>query len=334
MVHCRKTKAARPIHRQLSGLERCATDMKNTVVNFSPAWLARHRLTNLWDMITHAMGRLAINLSTLEALRLRMVEEVALFGADAVVHLRTQVPLRNVMMELFDDCKALDLPASTDRAEHLQIRLALGKDELLTYHVIDADVEAVLVALKRELSPLMFAFIPANKAQYAEQSVLFGEAVAKAFPSAASDIKEAGNCVAAGLNTAAVFHLMRVVEFGLNALAADLNIRTIGKKKRKPIDLAMWDEVIWKIEENIGKKLHSKAPLSPAPKTGSRNRASQSKRERIKLHYRGILHEFLGFKDVWRNYVMHTHRSFKEEEAIALLARVREFMQRLATKNF
>lgn len=40
---------------------------------------------------------------------------------------------------------------------------------------------------------------------------LFGENVSKNFPSANKDIKEAGNCLALNLNSAAVFHLMRVV---------------------------------------------------------------------------------------------------------------------------
>src|SRR4051794_4802873 len=50
---------------------------------------------------------------------------------------------------------------------------------------------------------------------------IMGAEVKAAFPSAMPDVLEVGNCLAAECNTAAVFHLMRVAEVGLRALASD-----------------------------------------------------------------------------------------------------------------
>jgi hypothetical protein len=48
--------------------------------------------------------------------------------------------------------------------------------------------------------------------------------------------------------------------------------------------------------------------------------------------YRGALGEFEGFKDAYRNNVMHARKSYNEHEALALLNHVRDFMERLAAK--
>ena len=53
---------------------------------------------------------------------------------------------------------------------------------------------------------------------------LFGDDVARAFPSSKGDIDEAGKCLALDRGTACVFHLMRILEIGLQLLAAKLGI--------------------------------------------------------------------------------------------------------------
>ena len=57
------------------------------------------------------------------------------------------------------------------------------------------------------------------------------------FKSAKDDIGAAGNCYAADLHTAAVFHLMRVAEKGMKALARHLGIKKV--TKTKPLTLAL-----------------------------------------------------------------------------------------------
>lgn len=73
-----------------------------------------------------------------------------------------------------------------------------------------------------EVGLIKFIYIPAEKMAFYDQPEAFGTAVAKAFPGADYDIREAGNCFALGLHTAAVMHSMRVLESGLNALGHGL----------------------------------------------------------------------------------------------------------------
>lgn len=66
--------------------------------------------------------------------------------------------------------------------------------------------------------------LTSERARFWETKQLFGSEVWERFPSANSDIEEAGKCLACNRGTATVFHLMRVMEAGLKATAAALEI--------------------------------------------------------------------------------------------------------------
>ena len=55
-----------------------------------------------------------------------------------------------------------------------------------------------------------FLRVDEDRVLYLERDALFGAKVDEAFSSAARDIKEAGNCLAAECTTAAVFHLLTI----------------------------------------------------------------------------------------------------------------------------
>jgi len=63
--------------------------------------------------------------------------------------------------------------------------------------------------------------------------LLFGDDVAKKFPSASVDIEEAGKCLALDRGTATVFHLMRAMEVGLRALAKSLNDHRLDQRQTR-----------------------------------------------------------------------------------------------------
>mgnify|MGYP001585324592 CR=1 FL=1 len=77
--------------------------------------------------------------------------------------------------------------------------------------------------LSDEVESYRFFYVEKDRQQYLANENLFGEQVAKAFPSAEADIQDAGRCLAFNRWTASVFHSMRVLEIGLNALAKELN---------------------------------------------------------------------------------------------------------------
>src|SRR5262249_39536541 len=85
-------------------------------------------------------------------------------------------------------------------------------------------LNAIANSVEAELTQLTCFRISAEDAKYFTDRRLFGEEVATKFVPANQDIEEAGKCLALSRGTATVFHLMRVMEAGLKALAKPLGI--------------------------------------------------------------------------------------------------------------
>ena len=116
-------------------------------------------------------------------------------------------------------------------------------------------------------------------------------------------------------HTAAVFHLMRVAEYGLRALARDRRIRL--PKRVQVIELATWEEIIRELEI-------AETAIQTYPKTLARE--AQYK------FYQGAMMQFRRFKNVFRNPVMHTREGFGPKQAIGIFENVGEFMKILASR--
>ena len=92
-----------------------------------------------------------------------------------------------------------------------------------------------------------FLWVAADRENLTDQDALFGKLVAAEFPSAAKDIMESGNCLAAECPTACVFHLMRASEIGLRALAKDRDM----KFPDKPLELSEWGAILPKLDSIV-----------------------------------------------------------------------------------
>jgi len=78
--------------------------------------------------------------------------------------------------------------------------------------------------IRRDMrTPLLF-HVPSNRRDFYKQKALFGPTVADRFPRAAFDIEQAGNCYAFACPTACAFHLMRVMEIGVQAFGHMLGV--------------------------------------------------------------------------------------------------------------
>jgi hypothetical protein len=233
------------------------------------------------------------------------------FGGDGNIGDGQKQGLLRILQDIKSLCAVVQLPSSEARQVlfHGVLTNSLG----CSHRMLQTEIKGLQSTISKELSERRFAFIPPDKAEYFEQVHLFGPAVWTAFPCAEPDIKAAGNCLAADLNTAAVFHLMRAAEFGLRALARHLRVRI----KNKPIEYAVWGEII----DNIQAKIASKIPK----KKGKRKADAL-------VFYHGALGEFNAFKDVWRNNVMHTRGEYNAHQAVSAYLHVRGFMQRLAER--
>jgi hypothetical protein len=175
-----------------------------------------------------------------------------------------------------------------------------------------------------DLAECKFLRVPKGLHSYVDSDALLGFTVAKAFASARPDLKAAGNCLAADCNTAAVFHMMRAVEWALRALGTHLGFRQLravkksGKRKYVPISHLEWEKIIDQLQVRVDRRIEKMRP-------GKRKQEAQE-------FYYPALQEVRAIRDAWRNHVMHSRAEYSEEDATAILGHVRRLMTTLATK--
>ncbi len=111
------------------------------------------------------------------------------------------------------------------------------------YEAGQSEITHVIEAIHSEMMARQFFHLAPERAKYFNRGKPFGDSVDAAFPSARSDIREGANCIATDRYTAAVFHLMRTVEWGLRALCAEVGLRQVAQKKGRshiPLQWAEW----------------------------------------------------------------------------------------------
>lgn len=271
-------------------------------------------LVSLWDMIEYCLRDLLEALDRAERL-LRARSNIIPLPGERLTTEAGQAALVD-LKPLLDQCEKLSLTASARDLKRISVELAVG--QITSPEGLRARVNGVLNCARDELFAVRFGFIPDSKKDYFNKESLFGKAVAHAFPDAAPDIKEAGNCLAHGLYTAAVFHLMRVMEFGLRGLSTRMKAKAIIKKLKQttiPIELATWEEIICTLETKLA-QLRMKA-------------RSADREKRIEV-CNELLKDFRCVKDLWRNKVVHARESYDAEVAQSAFNHVRSFMQRIA----
>jgi hypothetical protein len=127
------------------------------------------------------------------------------------------------------------------------------------------------------------------------------------FPSTLEDVRGAVDCWALGHSTASVYHSMRILEYGLAALANELG---------KEAGVKNWQNVIDEIESEIrhqGKALHP--GVDKMDRLGFLSEAAK---------------EFVYFKDGWRNFAAHGRATYDAHQARSVLEHVRSFMNALS----
>ncbi|WPP06349.1 hypothetical protein [Methylocella tundrae] len=130
---------------------------------------------------------------------------------------------------------------------------------------------------------------------------LFGPDVSANFPALTEDIAEAGNCLALSRHTAAVFHLMRVMEVGVQRLGDLLHISLPSTKN--------WQNIL----DEVNKAIKALPP-----------------KERLTKQYAESAAHLYNVKLGWRNEVMHPKQTYTEEEAVNVFNACRAFMRDLA----
>lgn len=205
------------------------------------------------------------------------------------------------LLELKRSCVDLDLPVSL-----AIINRAIGTPP----KTLEA-FQIIITAIDAEIQSKLFLFVPPHRAKYHE--IVLQSTITTAFPLASKEIVAAGNCLAAGLYTACVFHSMRAAEIGLRVLGDTLGVSF----PDKPLELAEWQQII----ENAESKIRAMKDLKP-----------RAHREEELNFYSQAASQFIYFKDGFRVRVAHARETYEEAPAIKVFNHTLEFFDTLATR--
>lgn len=228
---------------------------------------------------------------------------------------RQKTKITEAMYDLSRLCSDLEMTATKGRADFLAGRCASRHPEQCHCRVIESELHGLLNAFRNETEEKKFVYLESDKIKFLKRKHLFGKAVTKNFPTAKTEIENAGTCIAVGMTTAAVFHLMRAAEIAVRELARHLDVD--GSKIQGGLDHADCGKLTGEIDKKL-KQLR----LEPRG----------TKRSDDLDFYGDLLGEFNAFKDLWRTPLVHMVKQANESEAMGVLIRVRSFMQRLATR--
>lgn len=269
-----------------------------------------YALVSLLDLLRFAAkdwNQIIRDMDSLSSLVGKVVYDVALGHRDEVTQ-----PLERIVAL----CKKLGLDLSAVYAARLvavvtttpslteHLGGASGGREPLKAEDFVRHVSVLRERIDDELGGREFFALAAERTEYFETPNLFGTEVATAFPATTVDIEEAGKCFALGRYTACVFHLMRVVEHGLHALADYLSV---------PHDFKTWDPIIKKMRTEVD-------DYSASSFKGNLDFIRQT------------LERLTGVQLALRNEIMHAKSFYDEERADDIYRATRTFMQLLSTQ--
>jgi hypothetical protein len=213
------------------------------------------------------------------------------------------------LRQLSDFCRPFFIGIGFDRVLERLDAFDEGISSDPTLARMQSEIENLSGEIVRELKRRWFFYADPDRSHLLTDDP-FGDIVKK-FPSAADDIEQAAYCLAMDLPLASIFHLMRIAEVGLRALAKDR--RVIFKAA---IELQSWEEVIRGLED-------AEVKIQSYPKTPAR--------ERQFTFYHEALMELKRFKNVWRNRIMHTRNDpVDRHQAYSTFTHVKAFMEILA----
>jgi hypothetical protein len=205
------------------------------------------------------------------------------------------------------ECVDMELLATAATLRRIQRKL---DKEKCRYEDIWQDGRELAVRLTDELEGRFFLSLDAREAALYTTPLQEWERVAEAFPGATSDMEEASRCFALGRYTAGVFHLMRVVEAGVQATRRCLSIAEPSKPAERN-----WGFILRNIKEEMVRRKTA----------GWANAEDASFFDEIYVSLDAV-------KNAWRNATMHVENKYTEEEAEHVLSAVRGFMRKLAER--
>lgn len=198
------------------------------------------------------------------------------------------------------------LPVPVTKMTVSDYRELLRNDKKLTYFACGQLYLNLSETVRRELRTVKIFALDANKAVYFEpKEPLFGQDVAEKFKSTAYDISEAGKCLAVGRSTAAVFHLMHVVEIALRAIHLCLGLTP-------PVDNPSWGILLKNIRDERMQRGDRKWPEND--------------------YFQDVYSRLDAIKDAQRDPTLHVQTIHTEDEADLIFRNTKMLMKKIASR--
>jgi hypothetical protein len=219
--------------------------------------------------------------------------------------------LRSEAAELEANLRVLGVEVTLIAAEKLNT--ALSNERGVVWEDIGDLLDQVHRRLLDELTLKKVLVLERDEAAYfAPSKPLFGEEFVERFRAEGEfELGEAAKCLAVARPTAAVFHLMRLLEVGIRAVARCLSI----PDPLKPAE-RNWAVILKLIRESID----ACWPTQADRMTGD----GQT--------FDALYASLDAVKNPWRNSTMHVEKKYTEDEAEHVFVAVKGFMERLACR--
>jgi hypothetical protein len=274
----------------------------------SPVDWDSRRLWSLWEMIrfdasgfvwlAKEMKRLSTFLSNLETFELRTEEQKK-------NDIATISSFRNTL-------EASWFVLSCDQID--RIIYECRPDSIISNEDLAHLVDDLSTRMEDECKRIVFLALSHRDAQYFSPEIpIFGVDYSTKFVTeGVFEADEAAKCLALGRPTAAVFHLMRVMEVGIKAMSRCLAI----PDPIKPVD-RNWGRILEKIQKE-GIQKHW-------PNVSDRTHGDGALFEELYVSLEAV-------RNPWRNATMHVENKYTDDEAEHILVAVRGFMKKLASR--
>jgi len=212
-----------------------------------------------------------------------------------------KLTLEQALEKVEGTCRLLSLTFTL--AELPRLREAIKS--ATSYGDLQTPINIFRLRMHDELKARLFLYVPPIEAGFYGVKQPFGAEVEAKFTDAISDMEEAGNCIALGRSTAAVFHLMRILERGVQSFGLALSVLDPSEKN--------WQNIL----DEVNKKIKALPDATVNEKS-------------IRASYAEAAANLFNVKLAWRNPVMHPKASYTPEESADIYDKTRSFMKHLA----
>jgi len=153
--------------------------------------------------------------------------------------------LKDDIIDAYRWCQRMGMKLSSNKVKQLADMLVVGP----TPPQLASVLEDLHERMQEELEGIWFRTIPQEKHEYANPIWLVDTKIYAKYPAAFAEFGHAGMCFGIGENAASVFHLMRIVDFGLRIVAQSLGV---------PYEAHAWQRIGEGLEKRMREKYQTK----------------------------------------------------------------------------